>query len=184
MVLPFLLSAFSGFLTKTADEIKTPLGMAAGVIYGVALAVAASLDPLVASVFLPAVLANALAGKIDSKNHVLGLAGFALGLLAFGLPSIALPLAFIAFAAALADEKIDLKWPYPRPFLPLGAALIAVLSHSATPLLAVLLFDAGYWVSEYVWKKQTEKEEPVKPVFKLEKKKTKNPSKKKKAQRA
>ncbi|MBI2445710.1 hypothetical protein HYV43_04950 [Candidatus Micrarchaeota archaeon] len=152
MVLAFLLSAFSGFLTKTADEIKTPLGLAAGVTYGVALAVAASLDPLVATVFLPSVLANLAAGKIDSKTHALGFAGFILGDFAFGFPTIALPLAFIAFAAALADEKIDLKLPYPRPFLPAAAALISVLTHSSTPLIAVLLFDGGYVVAEHVWK--------------------------------
>ncbi|GEM_PF-2388004 len=164
MVLPFILSALSGFLTKTADQLNSRLGLAAGAAYGLALAVAASLDPLVATIFLPAVLANLLAGKIDSKNHWLGLAGFALGLLAFGLPSIALPFALLAFVAALLDEKIVLKLPYPRPFLPAAAALIAVVTHSATPLLAVLLFDAGYWVSEYVWKKQAEKEDPVKVV--------------------
>ncbi len=172
MVLPFFLSAFSGFLTKTADELKTPLGMAAGVAYGVSLAVAASLDPLAATVFVPSILANLLAGKIDSKTHALGLAGFILGLLAFGFPTIALPLAFIAFAAALADEKIDLKWHYPRPFLPVAAALISVLTHSVTPLLAVLLFDAGYWVAEHVWQKQPQKEQALAVTLKSKNKKT------------
>ncbi len=135
MVLAFPLSLFSGFLTKTADEQPGRLGLLSGGAYGIALAVAVSLDPLVAVVFLPAVLANFVAGKIDSKAHALGLIGFLLGLFAFSLPTtIRLEWAALAFAAALADELTDLKTAYPRPFLPIAAIFISFLAASYTPI--------------------------------------------------
>lgn len=170
MVLAFPLSLFAGFLTKTADEQPGRLGLLSGGVYGLALAVAVSLDPLVAVVFLPAVLANFVAGKIDSKAHALGLIGFLIGLFAFGFPTtIRLEWAALAFAAALADELADLKIAYPRPFLPLAAVFISFLAASFTPILAVLLFDGGYVVAEHVWKKDKNEPKPARAVAKPKK---------------
>jgi len=155
MVLAFLLSAFSGFLAKTADETNDYLGPLSGAAYGVALVVAISLDALLATVFLPAVAANLVAGKIDSKNHMLGLAVFLAGLVFFNPASpIRIEWAALAFAAALADELADLKLAYPRPFLPLTAILLSFLAASYVPILAVLLFDGGYLLAQRVWKKE------------------------------
>ncbi len=148
-MLVFLAALFSGFLAKHADDAKNVSGLAAGALYGLLLAWAAAFDALVAVVFVPAVLANLVAGKIDSKAHALGFAAFAASALYFRIPAFDLGFALLALLAALADESVPHRFVYERPFLPLAALIASVSLSSATPFLAVLVFDAGYLLRQW-----------------------------------
>lgn len=155
-MLAFLGALFAGFLTKLSDSLHHPLSYATGPWYGLVLGYLVSQDTLVAVVFLPAVLANVLAGKIDSLPHALGVAAFAATALYLGVPAFSLAFGFLCLLAAIADEKIRVDFIYPRPFLPAAALVTSFALGSATPVLAVVLFDAGYWASQTLlenWRK-------------------------------
>ncbi|MBI4360511.1 hypothetical protein HY572_01920 [Candidatus Micrarchaeota archaeon] len=140
----FLGALVAGFLTKLTDSLHHPLSYLTALGYGMLLGYLVTHDALVALVFLPAVLANALAGKIDSLSHVLGVAAFGVVALYFGVPVFPLVFGFLCLLAALADEKIHVDFLYPRPFLPAAALLTSFASGSFTPVLAVVSFDFGY----------------------------------------
>ncbi|MBI5226631.1 hypothetical protein HY994_05370 [Candidatus Micrarchaeota archaeon] len=159
----FVLSIAAGFLTKATDELKTKWAYLCGIFYGLLLGLLATSDPLFAVVFLPAILANVLAGKVDTHAHRAAIIALVLVLFLRGTPTPALLWAVLAFAAALGDELLDLRLFYPRPLLPVAALLISFLAQSATPILAVLTFDAGYLVADRVWKDKTSGNEP-KPI--------------------
>ncbi|MDP2718028.1 MAG: hypothetical protein Q8P02_04760, partial [Candidatus Micrarchaeota archaeon] len=145
-MLAFVAAAASGFLAKNADEAKRHWALASAVASGLLMAYAVSLHALVAVVFVPAVLANLFAGKIDTKAHALGVVAFALSAFYFKVPAFAPGFALLALLAALADETVAHDWFYPRPFLPLAALIMSFALSSFTPFLAVLAFDAGYLV--------------------------------------
>jgi hypothetical protein len=90
MVWPFAASFFAGFLTKHADESKKNDGLFAGCLYGFLLAWAASMDAFVAVVFVPAILANLIVGKIDSKAHALALSAFVVFIFYLKIPAFVL----------------------------------------------------------------------------------------------
>lgn len=153
MVYAFLVALVAGFLTKLADSLHHPLSHAIGVLYGLVLGYLVAHDALVAVVFIPAVLANVLAGKIDSLPHVLGVAAFAVTALYFSVPAFSMVFGFLCFLAALADEKIHVNFFYPRPLLPAAALLASFALVSVTPVLSMVLFDAGYFSGQRVLEK-------------------------------
>ena len=70
MILPYLLTFISGYLVKGCDQDRKPLF---GITYGATLGAVSLLNPAAASVFVPTVLANFAAGKIDTLAHFLSL---------------------------------------------------------------------------------------------------------------
>ncbi len=148
----FVLSILAGFLTKATDELKTKWAYVCGALYGLLLGILATQDSLFAVVFLPAILANVLAGKVDTHAHRAAIVALVLVLFLRGAPTTTLLWAILAFAAALGDEVLDLRLFYPRPLLPVAALLISFLAQSAMPILAVLTFDAGYLLADRFWK--------------------------------
>ena len=164
----FAVVAFAtGFLSKLTDvqvdekrfffkNFKFATGLAYGVLYALAL----SLSPAFANLFLGIAIAVLLAGKIDSKAHQFAIAGF-LGTLVFlGLPQVnaLLVLAFVVFA--LMDEFLNDYFDVHPSKGVLAAAAKLRLSLEAFALAlsiytgnwiyftAILSFDLGYLGAE------------------------------------
>ncbi len=165
MVLPFVLTFLAGFLVKLCDRTRSLLF---GIAYGLALGALCIVNPAAATVFVPSVIGNFAAGKIDTLPHFASLVPFGF-LVVLSLPELS-PLAFFFFAAAYLDEKLVFDLPHPRPLLPVAAALASLWTGNWEFLAFVLLFDAGYLVFE----RFEGEENPAKPKKKRKRSHSKN----------
>lgn len=129
----FLPAFLQGYLVKLTDETKS---LFLGFLYGALSVLIITLSPL-SSLWAGATLAQAFAGKIDAKEHIIP---FLLSLAAIAFTPLNMPLVAYFIAAAWADEFIDAEFGH-RPFLLIaGLPLYNELHY----FIGVVCFDFGY----------------------------------------
>ncbi|MEM4366796.1 MAG: hypothetical protein QW035_01545 [Candidatus Anstonellales archaeon] len=133
----FILALAQGFLVKFADETRSVL---AGLIYGIISAAMIVFSP-VSSLWAGATMAQAFAGKIDAKEHMVP---FALSLAAIAIANLNMPLVAYFIAAAWADEIIDAKIGH-RPLLIVAALPLYNELHY---FIGIACFDFGYLLAK------------------------------------
>lgn len=168
MAIEILAAAFAtGIVVKLVDEIedgkdktrKKSGGAAAllGIFYGFLMAYVMIKSALVANLWMAAVLANVLAGKIDAAGHRLGVFSMLLILSITGFPKFeAGLLAFFALAAfsdefleGLAEKRkirgrIASKMAQLRAVLEISALAASIYLNQWMLFASILLFDTGY----------------------------------------
>ncbi len=169
MSLEIIAAAFAtGILVKFTDDTHDkPIKrfrsaeMFLGFVYGVLLSYVALKSADVANLWIAAVLANLLAGKLDSRGHRAGAFAMFVILSVFGFPALQPVLFFPFLAAAYADEffekdtkKIKNKafaamLSY-RPFLEVAAFSASVLTGAWIIFASIAAFDTGYILAKRV----------------------------------
>ena len=152
MIFLYAMAFITGILVKVVDWIedetkhksalKYPLAIAYGVMIGYLISNASF-----SMIFLGALFAQAIAGKVDCKGHLLGFITAAVSLLYFGFPVIDFIPFVIFFVFALMDElrffgKYLFLSDY-RPFLEI-ASLVFIPLGRWDYFLGIMSFDAGY----------------------------------------
>ncbi|HQT45239.1 MAG TPA: hypothetical protein PLO51_04620, partial [Candidatus Micrarchaeota archaeon] len=94
------------------------------------------------TIFLAAVLASALSGKIDKKEHFAGFVALFFFLFVFGVSTVNVGLLVIFAIAAYIDEKKPL-YGY-RGVLDIAAVIIGILGFGWAYAFFILAFDSGY----------------------------------------
>ena len=152
-VLQFFLALLCGIVVKIVDYIdddlrsKNPIKFVLAIIYGILVGYLIG-NASFSLVFLAALIAQALARKIDTRAHQLGFLVAVLSLLAFSFPSLDWPLFVLFVVAAFLDEiefvgALNLFTKY-RLFLIL-ATIISIFDTSKIDyFIAIVLFDLGY----------------------------------------
>ena len=154
----FFLSFLSGALVKFVDDIedkKKKWQIAnshwlMAVLYGIIIGYLIS-QATFSMLFLAALFAQALAGKIDRKSHVIGFLVAIILAAYFGLPTLEqIPFAIFLIAAYL-DEmtlfgKLKIFTEY-RLFLKIAALAFIVIGR-LDYLISIIAFDLGYMLME------------------------------------
>ena len=145
----YVLAALMGALVKLVDQLedvfKNPgkLKFLFAILYGLIGGYLISYSTF-SSLWIAALFAQLLAGRLDRPTHILG---FSLSLLFasfFGIADFRLFDVFVLFMAAFVDEANPLKWnPALRPALKL-AALAYVFVGRWDYFIAIMLFDLAY----------------------------------------
>lgn len=148
----YVLAFLSGILVKLVDDIedkkkgKNPLKWLFSIWYGLTIGYVISQSSF-SMLFLGALLAQVIGGKIDKQSHLLGFLVAIVSALYFGLPLIEfLPFIIFLVAAYLDEFTLPAKWSMLtdyRLFLKL-AALAFIFVGRFDYLLAILLFDLAY----------------------------------------
>lgn len=157
----FFLSFLSGSLVKLADDIedrKIKIGrglMTQGawliaIIYGLVIGYIIS-QASFSMLFLAALFAQALAGKLDQKSHILGFLIAIISAAYFGLPTLEqIPFAIFLIAAYLDELTLFGKWKtftdY-RLFLKIAALAFIVIGR-LDYFISIIAFDMGYILVE------------------------------------
>ena len=170
MVFQYLLALVSGILVKAVDFIEDDvketkretqnwklLSWPLAVAYGITIGYLISQAPF-GMIFLAALFAQFLAGKIDTSAHGLG---FTLAIMAtayFGVPQLDITAFCIFLVFAIFDEIEFFKGTldfmhHNRLFLPLSALVFAVAGRYEY-LFGIVPFDVGYIVTSKVLTKQ------------------------------
>lgn len=170
MVFVYVLSFVSGLLVKAVDFIEDDyskrktqdpkrktqnwklLSWPLAIAYGLTIGYLVSQTPF-SMIFLAALFAQLLAGKIDTSAHG---TGFTLAIIAtvyFGIPQFDFSPFFVFLVFAVLDEIEFFKGTFDfmhhhRLFLPLAAAVFAIAGKYEY-LLGIVPFDIGYLLSEY-----------------------------------
>lgn len=153
---------------KLTDVLECRTGLAAYVSalgYGFLIAYLASASAEIATVFVAAIFANLLAGKIDSVAHWLGFVAFLAVFFVLGIPAFNIGFLCAFVFAAYADEyihefvsrkKVHLSKAILelRPILPLFALVVSFVSGVWTYFAAIILFDLGYLLAQAAFKSQ------------------------------
>ncbi len=160
MFVQYILAALSGILVKIVDfiedETQNPklkaMSWPLAIAYGVTIGYLISQTPF-SMILLAALFAQLLAGKIDTSAHGLG---FTLAIAAtafFGVPVFDFSPFFVFLIFALLDEIEFFKGTFEfmhhhRLFLPFSAVIFALIGRMEY-LPGIVLFDAGYLLSDY-----------------------------------
>lgn len=155
MIYLLSLAFIAGVLVKLTDFLgdkRNKWAILFGILYGLAIGYLISNAPF-SMLFLGALFAQAIAGKIDRFSHVLGFALALLSAFYFGFPIIQLfPVLFFLVFAYLDELKLKgrLKtFSKYRLFLKIGALLFFLFSLDWNYFLGILVFDIGYLIAEY-----------------------------------
>ncbi|MBN2067349.1 MAG: hypothetical protein JW744_02685 [Candidatus Diapherotrites archaeon] len=171
MVFNFFLAFLTGFSAKAADELSETksklwpkLAFIAALAYGLLAGYLVSDSPEFSTLFLAVICAVLLSGKIDNRQHQLGVSAFILAVAFFGLPAIH-PLLF-AFLLVLGfldeilnnvSDKLEASAKGPKSFalkifglrilMELGCIAVGLATANWFYLIAIAMFDAGYIIS-------------------------------------
>jgi hypothetical protein len=148
----YVLAFVAGVLVKAVDWIddekdkKNKIKYLLAILYGLLIGYLISAAPF-STLFLAALVAQAVARKIDTAAHMIGFSSALLSLFLFGFPSIEMIHFALFFVLAFIDE---LKFPQPyewltewRVFLKLGAAVF-IIAARVDYLISIMAFDIGY----------------------------------------
>ena len=148
----YLMAFITGILVKVVDwiedetEHKSFLMYPLAIAYGVLIGYLISFAPF-SMLFLGALFAQALAGKVDSRSHVVGFITAMVSLLYFGFPEFDLLPFFVFLVFAFVDEfKFFGKYLFLsdyRPFLEIAALAFLPLGIWYY-FLGIISFDIGY----------------------------------------
>ena len=176
MVLEFVLASGTGALAKIADEpphgsfnFRKFLKYGSGLSYGIAGGYLLSVSPVFSALALAIVAGVLVAGKIDDRNHQLGIAAMLVSGIYFGFVVPDMFLMLFLLALGIADEylndAIDRRKKASRPLklfemvlgsrvvLPLGALGVSIATGNYALFLAVAAFDIGYKISGFAVEK-------------------------------
>ncbi|VVC02701.1 Uncharacterised protein [Candidatus Bilamarchaeum dharawalense] len=163
----FVLAFLAGLLVKVVDWMeddrktsiwtKMPLALAYGLLIGYIISAASF-----GLIFLGALLAQVLARKIDTTSHRFGFLIAIFSLLFLGFPEINIIVLLYFMILAFLDEEDYIGKLRPlteyRPFLKIGSVLMIILGRWDY-FLAIILFDIGYELFNFISKKTKEKKE-------------------------
>ncbi|MBI4177106.1 MAG: hypothetical protein HY516_01960 [Candidatus Aenigmarchaeota archaeon] len=153
----------AGIVVKLVDQIEDDglklknTALLFGLFYGFLLAYVMIKSSLAANLWMAAVLANVLAGKIDAPGHRLGVFSMLFILSIIGFPKFDASLLALFALAAYADEFLEglgerkkiknkslSKIARLRAVLEITAFAVSVYTGQWTLFALILLFDAGY----------------------------------------
>ncbi|MFH0889923.1 MAG: hypothetical protein V1836_02140 [Candidatus Aenigmatarchaeota archaeon] len=164
-MIEIIAAAFAtGILVKFVDDIHDKpmkrfknVEMFFGFSYGLLLSYVALKSADVANLWIAVVLANFLAGKLDSPGHRIGAFSMFAILFILGFPMLQPALFLIFLAAAYADEffsdladakkiknKTIAKIILCRPFLEVAAFVAAAITATWIIFASIIAFDLGY----------------------------------------
>lgn len=168
MIAHYLLWFACGALVKLADNLvdepfkpRRLLAYASSVLYGLIAGFLATRSSEFATMVLAITVGVLVAGKIDSREHQVGVASLLFFVALFGLPSINLGLLVLFISLGFFDELLNdfvvvlkergikvnglaAKAVNARASLEVGAAAVGFYSGNFTYFLALLSFDAAY----------------------------------------
>lgn len=145
--------AISGFLLKLVDEgIDSGRAILSPSLLAILTAVVMGLfcleNEFFASIIAGIAFGNLLAGKIDRKPHLMGLA-ILLSFLVLAKPS--LELVFILMLGALLDEIVHDRGSRIRPILPLFVLITGIYGYiPLVHVLGILIFDLFYELARLI----------------------------------
>lgn len=149
----FAISLLTGLASKIADDRKDLWGLAYGLAYGLLISLVSLWGKDAVSVTLGTVAGVLLAGKIDQRNHWLGVSVFLLSLPLLPRPSL---LTLLFFFFAFLDELIHEKG-YPRLSLEVATIVASIATKNPVYWLTVLGFDLGsYLIYPFLRRSSTE----------------------------
>ncbi len=148
----FALSLLMGLASKIADDRKDRVGLVFGLVYGLMISLVSLWGEDAVSVTLGTVIGVLLAGKIDQRNHWLGVSVFLLSFPFLPRPS---PLAIPFFFFAFLDEVIHERG-YPRLSLEIATLAASILTKNPVYWLVILGFDLGSYLVYPVIRSSTE----------------------------
>lgn len=164
----YLIGAVCGFFAKLADSLsdaaKKPakkwMANFAGALSGISAGILVFYSAEFAAVLAAIAIGTLAAGKIDARPHQIALAIVLLAVL-LAMPKIALPEMVLFSALVLLDELLNdfsdrakskkslvKRLLGARLSMEIGTAVIWAVTGNYGYLLAVISFDAGYWVSD------------------------------------
>lgn len=158
---PFILAFLAGILVKLADSLEERHrlwpSLLPAILYGLLIGYLLSQSPF-SMLFLAALFAQALAGKIDHHAHVIGLALAFLTAFYFGFP-VSDAVFFVFLPLAYLDElELPGRWnmlgEY-RVFLKAGALLFGFATGHWASFFGILAFDIGYLLIHF-WRSPRE----------------------------
>ena len=132
-----------------------------GLSYGILITITIILFPIIAPLWLGAVIANTIYGRVDSKGHYAAFLILIVALIIFWNFKINIWLLVIFIIAAIIDEIFDdfqdkkRKFRLPiRPFLNITALIVSIVLGNFIILFAILAFDIGYDITKYLGEKK------------------------------
>ncbi len=153
-----LLSLVSGSLVKVADFLEDDLKSNASIrfaipcLYGLFIGFLIAYAPF-STIFLAALIAQLIAGKIDNMSHRIGFGIALISLFFFGIPSIETGylLAFVILAFLDESELPEVLSMFRehRLFLPAGA-LVLIAAGVWDYAIGIILFDIGYRIAGFL----------------------------------
>lgn len=152
-ILQFFLALLCGISVKIVDYLdddlksKNPIKFVLAIIYGILLGYLIG-NSSFSLVFLAALIAQALARKIDTRAHQLGFLVAVLSLLVFSFPTLDWSLFVLFVVAAFLDEiefvgALNVFTRY-RLFLIIATVISTAVTSKIDYLIAIVLFDLGY----------------------------------------
>ncbi|MFA5077021.1 MAG: hypothetical protein WC488_01200 [Candidatus Micrarchaeia archaeon] len=160
----YSLAALMGMLVKIVDQLEdvlknnSPVKYILAIIYGIIGGCIISYSSF-SSLWIAALFAQLLAGKLDRPVHMLGFSASLLFSAIFGIADFRLFDTFAFLIAAFIDESNPLGWnPAIRPALKLASLAFALIGRWDY-LFAILLFDIAYFAVGMVIP-----EKPRKPI--------------------
>ncbi len=154
-----VLSAACGGIVKLSDSFadnnkKGLLGIALGITYGLMIGYL-SLIPEAATIFIAAVLASAIAGKIDKKEHMAGIIVLFFIIFITGMKIYEVWLLIVFAIAAYIDESKPIKGY--RGVLDIMAILAGIAGLGWGYAFFILTFDAGYVIASAIYPEKASK---------------------------
>ncbi len=154
----------TGFISKFTDlqehglKLKRPVYWSAGLIYGVLIAYAVRLEPVIITLAIGTIIGLVFNKQIDSIAHLLGVSTFVILVLYWGVPEISIVLLVMILLGSTMEEIINnqildkgkIKNNYVKKFLELRPVLeiemfVIAMVTGLWPLWYTLFFyDIGY----------------------------------------
>jgi hypothetical protein len=152
-----------GILTKFVDfeehgiRIRKLILYVCGIAYGILIALAVKILPIIAPIIFATVISVVIAGKIDTISHKFGIASFVIFTLIWGIPPLNLIyLAILTFAGAL-DEYVNdfvgsgtglpprIKTVIElRPLLEIAALIVSLITGVIMIWVTIFFYDVGF----------------------------------------
>lgn len=150
----YILAALSGILVKGVDQLEdkykdgSALKYAAAIMYGILIGYTISFASF-STLWLAALFAQLIAGKINRYSHMLGFSIALLVASVFQVHEFSMVDFALLFLLAFMDEENPFEWPsYWRPALKIGAAVYALLGR-VDYFIAIIAFDALYLITDF-----------------------------------
>jgi hypothetical protein len=153
----FALAAFSGLVVKVVDEledsklfecrIRPILKYPLGILYGILIGAAISFSTF-ASIWLAALFAQFITGKIDRPAHLAGFLAAIIFSLYFGVGEFQMLDFFLLIAFAAADEipAFQVFGTQARIWLKFAALILGIFGRWDY-FIAIMCFDAAYYLA-------------------------------------
>ena len=159
-----LMALLSGFLTKFVDleehglKLRKLVFYISGILYGMFIAYAVKLEPVVIILAFGTIIGLILTRKINSRAHMLGTASFIVFMFVWGMPEINLVYLIVLIIGSFADEMVNSlildkreiknfffrKFLEVRPLLEITAFSLAFFTGLWPIWYTLFFYDVGY----------------------------------------